>query len=87
MTFSQRGSFPGFVEDEGDAGDVTDPAGAEGDVLKGSPALREFGDSALAEGPNAGDQDVRGARIRMESLLGSAFGPPDWYVDADAGTM
>ncbi|MFE4420589.1 hypothetical protein, partial [Streptomyces sp. NPDC056817] len=31
VTFSQRWSFPDSVEGEGGAGDVADPAGAEGD--------------------------------------------------------
>src|SRR4051812_16292136 len=85
LTFSQRWSFPDSVEDECCSGDVADPAGAEGDVLEGAPALFEFGCGTFSEGADGSDQVVRGARVRMQGLLGAALGAPDRDKDADAG--
>ncbi|WP_159072250.1 hypothetical protein [Streptomyces sp. CMB-StM0423] len=50
-----------FVEGGGCSGDVTDPAGAERDVLKGAPSLLEFGGGAFAEGSHVPDQGVEHA--------------------------
>jgi hypothetical protein len=85
LRFSQRRSFPDSVEDECGAGDVADPAGAEGDVLERAPAFFEFGGGAFAEGAQVSDQGVRGAGIRVEGLFGFALGAADGDVDADAG--
>lgn len=51
-----------FGQDKGGTGDIADPAGAEGDVLQGTPALFEFGGGTFTQGPDAA-QDVLRVRV------------------------
>jgi hypothetical protein len=53
-------------EDEGDAGDVADSAGAGGDVLKGAPAAGEQGEPAFAQAAQGAEQRVAGAGIDIK---------------------
>jgi hypothetical protein len=49
-------------EDEGGAGDVADPAGAEGDVFECAPTFLEFGGSTFAECTDASNGSFRAVR-------------------------
>ena len=69
-------------EDECGAGDVSDFAGAGGDVLEGAPALVEQGERAFAEAAQGPLDGVAGAGVDVQfPAVGGLFG---WHVDADA---
>lgn len=55
-------------EDKRCSGDVADSAGAEGEVLEGSPAVFEQGESAFAEAAEGSQEFVVGAVVRAEGL-------------------
>jgi hypothetical protein len=72
-------------EDECGAGDVSDFAGAGGDVLEGAPALVEQGEPAFAEAAQGPLDGVAGAGADVQfPAVGGLFG---WRVDADAGAV
>ena len=72
-------------EDEGGAGDVTDFAGAGGDVLEGAPALGEQGEPAFAQAAQRALESVAGAGIDIE--FAPVCGLFDGDVDAYSGAV
>jgi hypothetical protein len=72
-------------EDEGGAGDVTDPARAGGDVLEGAPALGEQGETAFSEAAQRPPESVAGPGVDVEvPAAGELF---NRGVDAEAGAF
>jgi hypothetical protein len=53
-------------QDERGAGDVTDLAGAGGDVLEGAPAASEQGESSFAQAAQGAEQRIAGAGIDVQ---------------------
>src|SRR5690242_6395937 len=72
-------------EDEGGAGDVTDFAGAGGDVLEGAPALVEQGEPAFAQAAQGPLEGVAGAGIDVK--FAAAGGLFDGDENANAGAV
>src|SRR6516165_7345193 len=72
-------------EDEGGAGDVTDLAGAGGDVLEGARALVEQGEPAFAQAAQRALKGVAGAGVDVEfPPVGRLF---DRDVDAHSSAV
>lgn len=84
MRFSQ-GSAPGVVEDECCLRDGADPAGAEGDVLEGAPALFEYGHGAFTGEAQAAEEFVVGL-VADADVAGQVGVLAEGNMDVRAGT-